>query len=77
MGAGTEIVFVEGNSTDHTWDVIQEMAHKYSHRTIKTLRQSGRGKGDAVRVGFDAAEGDTCLFDQWLGYRLALRKRKI
>jgi SAM-dependent methyltransferase len=61
LGADTEIIFVEGNSTDNTWDVIQEMARKYSHRKIKTLRQPGRGKGDAVRVGFDAAEGDVLM----------------
>ena len=61
LGAGTEIIFVEGNSTDNTWDVIQEMARKYSHRKIKILRQPGRGKGDAVRVGFDAAEGDVLM----------------
>ena len=61
LGAGTEIIFVEGNSTDNTWDTIQEMARKYSHRKIKTLRQPGKGKGDAVRVGFDAAEGDVLM----------------
>lgn len=61
LGRGTEIIFVEGNSTDNTWDVIQEMAQKYSHRKIKTLRQPGKGKGDAVRVGFDAADGDVLM----------------
>ena len=61
LGAGTEIIFVEGNSTDNTWSVIQDMARKYSHRKIKTLRQQGKGKGDAVRVGFDAAEGDVLM----------------
>jgi len=61
MGAGTEIIFVEGNSTDNTWDKIQEMAGKYAHRTVKTLRQPGKGKGDAVRVGFDAANGDVLM----------------
>jgi len=61
LGAGTEIIFVEGNSTDETWSVIQKMASKYSHRKIKSLRQTGKGKGDAVRVGFDAAEGDILM----------------
>jgi len=61
MGAGTEIIFVEGNSTDNTWQTMQDMAQKYSHRKIKTLRQSGRGKGDAVRAGFDAASGDILM----------------
>ena len=61
MGAGTEIIFVEGNSTDNTWDTIQEMARAYSHRTVKTLRQPGKGKGDAVRAGFEAAAGDVLM----------------
>src|SRR5215475_3629604 len=55
MGAGTEIIFVEGNSTDNTWQTIQDMAQKYNYRKIKTIRQPGRGKGDAVRAGFDVA----------------------
>ena len=61
LGSDTEIIFVEGNSTDNTWDVIQDMARKYSHRTIKTLRQPEKGKGDAVRVGFDAATGEILM----------------
>ena len=61
MGAETEIIFVEGGSTDDTWDNIVRMADKYRHRNIKTLRQPGRGKGDAVRCGFAAAEGDVLM----------------
>lgn len=61
MGAGTEIIFVEGNSTDNTWATIQKMAEKYSHRNIKTLRQPGKGKGDAVRTGFAEASGDILM----------------
>lgn len=58
MGAGTEIIFVEGHSRDNTWEEIERVARKYPARRIKTLRQSGQGKGDAVRAGFAAAEGD-------------------
>ena len=61
MGVETEMIFVEGNSTDNTWDVILEMAEKYKRRKIKTLRQPGTGKGDAVRCGFAAAEGDILM----------------
>jgi SAM-dependent methyltransferase len=61
MGAGTEIIFVEGHSTDNTWETIQTMAEAYDHRRIKALRQPGRGKGDAVRAGFDAAQGDILM----------------
>jgi SAM-dependent methyltransferase/predicted thioesterase len=58
MGAGTELIFVEGHSKDNTWEEIERVAAKYPDRRIKTLRQAGRGKGDAVRAGFAVAEGD-------------------
>jgi len=58
MGLGTEIIFVEGGSSDNTWDEMQRVAQAYPQRNIKLLRQTGRGKGDAVRAGFAAATGD-------------------
>jgi len=58
MGLGTEIIFVEGGSADNTWDEMQRVAKAYPQRNIKLLRQTGRGKGDAVRTGFAAATGD-------------------
>jgi SAM-dependent methyltransferase len=58
MGAGTELIFVEGHSKDNTWQEIERVALAFPNRRIKTLRQTGHGKGDAVRAGFAAAEGD-------------------
>lgn len=58
MGAGTELIFVEGHSRDNTWEEIERVAKKYPERRIKTLKQAGRGKGDAVRAGFAVAQGD-------------------
>jgi glycosyltransferase involved in cell wall biosynthesis len=58
MGAGTELIFVEGHSSDNTWDEIQRVARENPGLKIKTLKQPGRGKGDAVRAGFAVAEGD-------------------
>ena len=58
MGAGTELIFVEGHSKDNTWEEIERVAREHPERRIKTLRQKGQGKGDAVREGFAAAEGD-------------------
>jgi SAM-dependent methyltransferase len=58
MGAGTEIVFVEGGSTDGTWDEIQRVTRSYSGPLrLRALQQSGKGKGDAVRMGFEKATG--------------------
>lgn len=61
MGAGTELIFVEGNSTDNTWDEIQRVAHENPQLKIKIMQQPGRGKGDAVRAGFAAASGDILM----------------
>src|SRR5436190_8982915 len=58
MGLGTEIIFVEGGSSDNTWDEIQRVAKAYPQRNIKFLKQTGRGKGDAVRAGYAVATGD-------------------
>ncbi len=57
-----EIIFVEGNSTDDTWDVIQKTVRDYDGPfEVKCLRQDGAGKGDAVRKGFAAATGDVLM----------------
>ncbi len=62
MGKGVELIFIEGNSTDNTWEVIQEVAEKYKDtHQIKIGRQDGKGKGDAVRKGFGMATGDILM----------------
>ena len=61
LGAGTELIFVEGHSRDDTWAQIQRVAREHPDRKIKTLQQTGRGKGDAVRLGFAAATGDILM----------------
>ncbi len=60
MGSGTEIVFVEGHSRDDTYSTI-ERAIAHSDRRCKLLRQTGKGKGDAVRLGFAEAQGDVLM----------------
>lgn len=61
MGLGTEILFIEGHSHDNTWEEIQRVAAQYPQRTIKTLKQTSRGKGGAVREAFAAASGDLLM----------------
>jgi hypothetical protein len=61
MGAGTELVFVEGHSADDTYAVIAQEMERHPRRRSLLLRQSGRGKGDAVRRGFEAASGDVLM----------------
>ena len=61
MGTGTEIVFVEGHSTDNTLDAIKKSIAKYPNKNISVFTQTGKGKGDAVRLGFSKASGDVLM----------------
>lgn len=62
MGKHTEIIFVEGNSTDDTLEEIRRVCRAYEgKRDVKYLVQDGRGKGDAVRKGYDHAAGDILM----------------
>jgi SAM-dependent methyltransferase len=61
MGKHTEIIFVEGNSTDNTFDEIKLICDKYSNEhgqeyDLKYAQQDGKGKADAVRKGFEMAQ---------------------
>ena len=61
MGSWTEFIFVEGHSKDETWNEIQKLVKRYSNFRIKTHKQTGNGKGNAVREGFDLAQGDILM----------------
>lgn len=62
MGAGTEVIFVEGNSRDDTWEVIQrEVAAYRGPLRVRAIKQPGKGKWDAVRTGFAQATGDVLV----------------
>lgn len=56
-----EIVYVEGNSSDGTLDEIHRVIEAYPDLDIKVFVQDGKGKGDAVRKGFDNARGDILM----------------
>ena len=56
-----EIIFVEGDSKDGTWDEIERVVAAYLHYDIKAMRQPGKGKADAVFAGFNAARGDVLM----------------
>jgi len=54
-----EILFVEGHSSDGTWEEIQRLLPLYKDRwKLTALQQTGRGKNDAVRLGFARARGE-------------------
>jgi hypothetical protein len=58
MPRGSEIIFVEGYSKDNTYEVIEATIKKYPNKNAKLIKQTGAGKGNAVREGFDIASGD-------------------
>jgi SAM-dependent methyltransferase len=62
MGTGTEVIFVEGHSTDDTWATIQAAMKTYQGPLkLSAYQQQGKGKGDAVRLGFSKATGDILM----------------
>lgn len=62
FGKHVEIIFIEGNSTDDTWEKIQEIQKKSAAtHDIKIGQQKGKGKADAVREGYKIATGDILM----------------
>jgi SAM-dependent methyltransferase len=61
MGAHTELIFVEGHSKDTTLEECRRVAASDPDQDIKVVVQEGRGKGDAVRLGFAKATGDILM----------------
>jgi glycosyltransferase involved in cell wall biosynthesis len=48
-----EIVLVDGHSVDDTVEVARKL-----HPAVHIVHQPGRGKGDALKAGFEAAKGE-------------------
>ena len=61
MGSHTEIIFVEGNSTDDTFAVIEKAILQFPQKNLQLFKQTGKGKGDAVRLGFEKVSGDILM----------------
>jgi glycosyltransferase involved in cell wall biosynthesis len=61
MGEWTELVFVEGHSRDNTYESIQRSIAEHPEQRCHLLKQTGVGKGDAVREGFQRAQGEILM----------------
>ena len=61
FGVPTEVIFVDGHSKDGTEKEITKVIEAYPDINIQFLRQSGAGKGNAVREGFERAKGDVLM----------------
>lgn len=56
-----EVIYVEGHSSDGTYEECLRVKDAYPHMKIKVFQQPGKGKGDAVRMGFNEATGDVLM----------------
>lgn len=56
-----ELIFVEGHSQDQTWHEIEQQIQNNPAQNCVLLRQSGKGKGNAVQEGFEKASGDILM----------------
>ena len=61
MGRDTELVFVEGHSQDDTYATIEKEITAHPTTPSLLLRQTGIGKADAARLGFERASGDILM----------------
>jgi SAM-dependent methyltransferase len=68
LAPGSEFLFVEGGSKDDTDAVIRKAIAAHPERRLRLLKQTGKGKGDAVRLGFAEARGDVlAILDSDMG----------
>ena len=58
LGGETELIFIEGHSRDNTWAVISALPDTFANGRIVKMRQTGKGKGNAVIEAFRVATGD-------------------
>ncbi len=59
QGIDFEVIFVEGHSDDGTWEEIVRISSLANKQfKLRTLRQNGIGKADAIRLGFAHASHD-------------------
>jgi len=62
FAADMEILYVEGHSSDGTFEECERVRDAYAGEwEIHVAQQEGKGKGDAVRKGFDMASKDILM----------------
>lgn len=61
MGCKTELIFVEGHSLDDTSACVEREITRHPDWSCQLLHQTGVGKADAVRLGFEHAAGDILM----------------
>jgi SAM-dependent methyltransferase len=61
LGAKTELILVEGHSKDGTLEACEKLKTDNPQFDISVYQQTGKGKKDAVWLGFDKAKGDVLI----------------
>ncbi|MDP3914934.1 MAG: glycosyltransferase [Bacteroidota bacterium] len=61
FGSHQEFIFIEGHSSDGTYEEMLRVQKVYPEVDMKVMRQTGKGKGNAVREAFDAATCDILM----------------
>lgn len=61
FGSHQEFIFIEGNSSDGTYEEMLRVQAAYPGVDMKVMKQSGKGKGNAVREAFDKASCDILM----------------
>lgn len=61
FGSHQEFIFIEGNSQDNTYEEMLRVQKAYPDKDIKVMKQTGKGKGNAVREAFDVAKSDILM----------------
>lgn len=61
VGKSIELIFVEGHSTDRTYAKILSEMKKHPQIRSQILQQTGTGKADAMRLGFEHARGEILM----------------
>lgn len=61
FGSHQEFIFIEGHSSDGTYEEMLRVQKAYPEVDMKVMRQTGKGKGNAVREAFAAATGDILM----------------
>lgn len=61
FGTHQEFIFIEGHSSDGTYEEMLRVQQAYPEVDMKVMRQTGKGKGNAVREAFAAATCDILM----------------
>jgi ubiquinone/menaquinone biosynthesis C-methylase UbiE len=61
FGSNQEFIFIEGNSSDQTYEEMLRVKEAYPAKNIQVFKQTGKGKGNAVREGFEKSTGEVLM----------------